>query len=334
MVKVDRAQCQAVADLLRGVTIPEDREDTSLPGIPRAALPNFLLLVVAICHQTTPATGEAPLEGWVDGKPARGWDYLLRRLAAETGRDARWVDAAAWQTIDAADLRSALHDARNGDRLTDPEGRAALIRNLGETMRERGWLDASAIHRLCGGRVEGQKPNLVSELGRFHAYRDPVRKKTYYFLALMRNFGLWTYADDADLGPPADYHEVRGHLRIGTVRVDDPMLVERLMKRQRVSVEEDNAIRACVVDAITSIARDVGVTPSSAHYMFWNLFRNICTRERPQCFHLLPDNPLPARYTHLTALVPSGSGCPFAAVCQSAGREPMPQDPVVVTDFH
>ena len=59
-----------------------------------------------------------------------------------------------------------------------------------------------------------------------------------------------SYTDEQDLGPPADYHEVRGHLRIGTVRVEDEQLRQKLVGRQRVSVDEDNAIRGCVVKAI------------------------------------------------------------------------------------
>lgn len=334
MVTVDREQCEKVASLLRGTPIPEDREDTSLSGIHRSVLSDFLFLVVAICHQTTPASGEPALQGWIDGKLTRGWDYLLRRLADESMRDPRWTTPSAWPYLTGHDLRVALRDPEAGDRITDPEGRAELVRDLGNRLLARSWSSVSDIKTACEGRIGGHAPNLISELAGFRAYQDPVRKKTFYFLALMRNFGLWSYTDEANLGPPADYHEVRGHLRIGTVRVVDATLLGRLIGRKRVSVVEDNAIRSCVVEAIVRVAEGVGVTPSRAHYMFWNLFRNICTRENPQCFDLHADNPLPTRYRSLTVLAPSGRGCPFAKVCLHAGRTVMPQDPVVITEYH
>jgi hypothetical protein len=225
-------------------------------------------------------------------------------------------------------------DDQFGDRLTDADGRAALIRDLGDTMLARGWSSADDVYGLCEGRVRASEPCLVTELARLRAYADPVRKKTYFFLSLMRNFGLWEYRDPQLLGPPADYHEVRGHLRIGTVVVEDRNLQSRLRTRRPATVEEDNAIRACVVTAIETIADELGITPSRAHYMFWNVFRNVCTRDRPQCFRILPDNQLPDRYVPLTHLATTGSGCPFSAVCRSAGQADMLLDPVTDTEYH
>lgn len=334
MVRVDRAQCRAVADVLRGAPIPEDREDTTLPTFDRRRLPNLLFLVVALCHQTTPATGEPPLEGHVDGRLLRGWDYLFQRFAFIASRDKGWTDPREWASCSAAALRTVLRDEIFGDRLTDAEGRAALTRDLGQVMERRGWTTIDELHEFCGGRLAGATPNIVEELRTFRAYTDPVRKKSYYFLALMRNMGLWTFVDPEHLGPPADYHEVRGHLRIGTVVVENAELSDRLARNALVSVADDNAIRAAVVEAIETIAADLEITPSRAHYMFWNVFRNICTRERPQCFRLAEHNPLPERYDPLTRLAASGRACPFSRVCRSARASAPVLDPKVITEYH
>lgn len=333
MVKVDEERCRALAKLLSTMAIPEDEEDTELPSLDRSLLPNFLLMVVAICHQTTPAGGAPPLMGEIDGKVAAGWDYLLRRLAFLCAQDAGWASIEVWERMTGDLLRDALRDHRFGERLTDPEGRAALLRNLGSMMRRRNWIDAQDMFDACDGRIDGADPCLVQELARFKAYTDPVRKKTYFFLSLMRNFGIWRYADPENLGPPVDYHEVRGHLRIGTVVIEDDDLADRLRRRLPVSVEEDNAIRMCVVRAINLVAEVLGITPSQAHYLFWNCFRNICTRDAPQCLTVLDDNRLPDRYVPLTGLAASGRGCPFSLVCRSAAHAEL-QDPVVDTEFH
>ena len=98
--------------------------------------------------------------------------------------------------------------------MSDPDRRTALVQDLGRVMIQSGWGWIEEAYRLCEGRVASGEPNLFGLLARFAAYRDPVRKKSSFFLALMRNTGLWSYVDDAELGPPVDYHEVRGHLRV------------------------------------------------------------------------------------------------------------------------
>src|SRR5205814_1834897 len=112
-----------------------------------------------------------------------------------------------------------------------------------------------------------------------------------------------------------DYHEVRGHLRIGTVRVADSGLLKKLRAGQPVTSEEDIAIRQSVYDAIMRISRQSGVNdPSQLHYLFWNIFRSICTREAPQCFALRTDSLLPERYMLLTIDENGARRCPFSVV--------------------
>jgi hypothetical protein len=153
-----------------------------------------------------------------------------------------------------------------GDRLSEPEQRSALVRDLGRVMVEHQWRWFEDLYRASQGRVATGHPNLFELLSEFIAYRDPVRKKSAFVLALMRNSGLWTYVDDGALGPPVDYHEVRGHLRIGTVVVTDQSLRRKLMNDVPVTAEEDIAIRRAVYDAIMLISEDPGLrNPSQLH---------------------------------------------------------------------
>jgi len=70
-VVVRLAVCQKLADWLSARQIPEDREDSSLQGLSREEIGNFYLLLVAICHQTSPRN-KPPLEGTVHSKRLRG----------------------------------------------------------------------------------------------------------------------------------------------------------------------------------------------------------------------------------------------------------------------
>ena len=133
----------------------------------------------------------------------------------------------------------------------------------------------------------------------------------------MRNAGFWHYANNEDLGPPVDYHEVRGHLRLGTVIVNDESLRQKLFNDLPVSPEEDIAIRQSVHDAIMLISRQSKLNnPSQLHYLFWNVFRSCCSRESPHCQNCPPNCSLPNRYVHLAIHEDGQRRCPFSNICE------------------
>lgn len=333
-VVVDHASCERVAAFIASKPVPLDREDSSLPGFPRALVGNFYLALVAICHQTSPR-GREPLEGWVDGSRRRGWDYLFARLEERARSDLSLLMPNRWSTLSTDELRSLFHDAELGERLSNPELRARLLVDLGQEMELRGWSLADQMHDACRGRIATGSPNLLATLSAFRAYNDPVRKKSVFFLSLMRNSKLWRYADDELLGPPVDYHEVRGHLRLATVQVVDRALLNKIRRGDAVTAKEDVALRSAVYDAIMRISEMSGLkNPSQAHYLFWNLFRSICTRESPQCFALHANCSLPSRYMPVATDDQGGHRCPFASFCPSAGVADPICEHVIETDYY
>jgi len=134
-VAVNEEICRRLAEWLSSRTIPLDREESSLLSFSPAEIGNFYLLLVAISHQTSPR-GKLPLEGHVDGHHVKGWDYLFARLEAAARRDSTILSPDFWARITAADVQSIFRDEQFGDRLTDPAGRALLIRDLGSAMVE------------------------------------------------------------------------------------------------------------------------------------------------------------------------------------------------------
>jgi hypothetical protein len=215
--------------MIRLHAIPMDREETTVPSVDRALIGNFYFALVAICHQTSPKN-RPPLEGTVRGQFLRGWDYLSARFEEYVSNDASLLSPKRWRTITADDLRCIFRDAHFGDRLSDSEGRAKLVVNLGELLLQRGADRVDELYEAAQHRIASGPAPLIEALSRFRAYDDPVRKKTYFFLALMQNTSSWTYVDPESLGAPVDYHEVRGHLRIGTVLIQDSNLRERILK--------------------------------------------------------------------------------------------------------
>ncbi len=330
-LRVDVAACRRLASVLASRPIPPDEEDSSLPGFSRGEVGNFYLVLVAICHQTSPR-GRPPLEGTIAGKRKRGWDYLSAKLEDAARADRSLLDPARWADMTGSEFVGLFRDPVLGERLSSPDLRLALVQDLGRGMLRRGWQWFEDLYRLCEGRVATGEPNLFGLLGQFYAYRDPVRKKSCFLLALMRNSGLWQYADDDQLGPPVDYHEVRGHLRIGTVVITDPELRGKLLEGAPVTAEEDVAIRGAVYNAIMLLSELSELrNPSQLHYLFWNVFRTHCLRDQPLCYEAAPA--LPDRYQHL-AVFGGDRRCPFSGVCASASATQRYYEHVFETDYY
>jgi len=312
LVEVNETQCQRVANLLCAVHIPADREETNLHNFSSEESAALIFLTVAICHQTQ------ALVGVIGGRTIRGWDYLSNKLRLAAGADKSLLAADRWASMSDSVVRAIFADLVTGETLTDVEGRTELIRNLGSTLSDEGWNSVAGLCELADSRVSTGSPNLCSLLAHFHAYRDPVFKKTYFFLGLMANSGLWLYRDPENVGAPVDYHEVRGHLRLGTVAIIEPELRSKVLKGEPVDEIEDVTIRTAVRDAITRIAELHGsANPMELHYLFWNIFRSVCIRAHPLC-HFAKDAALPERYHDLLKLAGRGECCPFVAACPSS----------------
>lgn len=149
-------------------------------------------------------------------------------------------------------------------------------------------------------------------------YADPVQKKTFYFLAIMRNQGFWEYKDMEHLSSPVNYHEQRGHLRMGTVKILNAELEDRIRNREEITADEDIEIRFAVRHAIEFIAQELNITPSAMHYFFWNYFRNCCSRDVTHCTDCGKSCRLPERYR-----LQGATACVLAPVCKSAGLNPL-----------
>lgn len=310
-VVVDRLACQKVASVLASTGVPEECEEVCVP-LATDVLGNFYLGLVAICHQTQ------ALRGRIASVPTRGWDYLHAKWLEAAMRDAKLLAPETWACLSAAALAHVFADSASGNTLTDVEGRASLVNDLGRRMLERGWWTLCDLYELSSKRIATGDPNLVSLLGSFRAYNDPLWKKSFFLLGLMRNSAGWVYADRDELGAPVDYHEVRGHLRLGTVIVNDFQLRRKLLRRVPVQEVEDIALRTRVGEAIRLVAEIAGVRDCMRlHYLFWNLFRSVCLREAPCCHTPPPGSVLPTRYAYLV-VGQGGGGCPFATVCPSA----------------
>ncbi|MGV3485366.1 MAG: hypothetical protein ACO1RT_13185 [Planctomycetaceae bacterium] len=322
---VDISRCRSVAATLRNAALPIPKEDVPSLHFSACQEANLWFFLVAICHQTSPV-GHAPLEGSVRGKWRKGWDYLLHAFLNAACKDLSLLAKSHWRQFSESEMQRIF-----GPKLTEPARRAELVRDLASTLDRFGWNSIIEAGPATNYTVANEVCNLIDTLASFEAYADPVQKKSVFFLSLMKNAGLWTYCDGDRLPAPIDYHELRGHLRIGTVRLE-PELRERVVKGQPIPSDEDVAIRFAVREAVSCISEELKESPNALHYFFWNLFRTYCTRNSPKCdgsnFPVLT-----APYAQLLERL-SNCECPFRSICDSADLPLAINEPVTVTEYY
>ena len=334
MVIVDEDRCEKVVGILSRIEIPAPDEDDQLSRVNPQDLPNFYFAIVAICHQTSPVGGVQLHGRLADGREKFGWDYLRLRWADRVAADPTLNTPRVWERLSSQDLQSLLADETEMVSLTDAEGRALLLRDMGEHFRAAGLQRASDLLIASKGRLESlSPPGLYDLLSRMQAYRDPVRKKSSFFLDLMRTQCGWRYLDATNLGAPIDYHEVRGHLRVGTVVIQDAALLDVVRRGVETTAEQDLAIRMAVHRAIQYISRALGkIDAPTLHYLFWNLFRRCCGRTNQHCDTCGPTCGLPARYRDAFAPIEQDA-CVLNGVCASAGAANKLIEHVYSTDY-
>lgn len=313
-IAIDTKKCLEIAEHIRHTGgVPKDQEDPMPYAFSKEIAYNGWWAICAINQQTTPVRGKA-LSGTVRGVKLFGWDYLLQKAIVLSNEDPRMFTRDWLCSLSPQMLRTMYWDTEEGDTLNQVEVRAGLLRDLGEFLRRRDWESINEAFKESHGyimRSDGR--GLAQVIPEAQAYQDPVQKKLFYFLAIMRNQGFWDYKDIFNLSSPVNYHEQRGHLRLGTIQVLNPAFERKIRNRRNITAQEDIEIRFAVRRAIEFIAQFLDITPSMMHYYFWNFFRNCCRRDNPHCESCGNSCRLPERYS-----INTDGRCIFASICVSA----------------
>jgi hypothetical protein len=331
MIRINEDKVGAIVSALSSVTLPPPTESTSGQFSicsDKLKLANAYLGIVAICHQTTPI-GERPLQGSVNGTRAKGWDYLRGKFLIEAGETEKWTSFRFWRTLRPRILAELFDDESYGRTLNRINERTYLLNDLGNRLFGAGHNTIQAVFDAKGKRIGGET-GFLKYLSGCTAYSDPVRKKSYFFLSLAQSECGWAFGDEENLLSPVDYHELRGHLRIGTVSFCDDGLARRIRDATPLADNEDAQLRAQVQEANERLAKAMGVSGSALHYFLWNFFRACCKRGNARCEDCgLAEMPDP-----YAGLFLGRRGCPFRGICDSADRPVKPDEPPYIGHFY
>jgi hypothetical protein len=323
-----------VADMVALAAIPEEAESRThsfrWTRSPREHA-NAYLAIVAICHQTSPI-GERQLKGELDSVSKSGWDYLKEKFLIAAVSDETLVTPSTWAELTPTQLSDLYVDTKHGLTLNRVVERTQLLNDLGRWMKAHSieWIEDEYERR--GRRFLGPS-GLLATLQTAAAYSDPVQKKSFFFSSLAIKECRWTSKDFDQVPSPVDYHELRGHLRMGTVKIVDVDLAYKVQRALPISSEEDVDIRSVVQQANDLIAARTGLSSSRIHYLMWNVFRECCPRisSATHCSKCGPSCTLPSQYKQM----PGYQGrCAFAGVCESAERAHKVIEPPYVGHYY
>jgi len=331
MIRINDDKISAIVSALSGVTLPKPAESTHMQ-FPicddKCKLANAYLGIVAICHQTSPI-GERPLEGMINGTRATGWDYLRGKFLLQASEVKKWTSFKFWQKLTPDVLAELFKDETYGRTLNRINERTYLLNDLGNKLSIDGYETIQTVFTAKGNRI-GSENGLITCLSGFSAYSDPVRKKSHFFLSLAQSECSWEFKDKNNLFSPVDYHELRGHLRIGTVRFDDEDLARKIQDRTPLSDEEDTPLRKKVQEANEMISKEMHISASTLHYFLWNFFRTCCKRGNTNCEDCGLGG-MPSPYSHLFS---DRKECTFRGLCDSADKSIKADEPPYIGHFY
>jgi len=272
MITIDDAQCRRIAERLDRVEVrPDAFAVRPATAEERRREANLLLYLVGICQSTR------TLQGTLDGRWYRGWDYMARAARRALAADPEAFSAERLAAISGDALRAILADAGDpaSSTLDRIDERVAQLHDAARLMLDRYGGDVMALYEAAGRRVEGEG-GILARLAECNAYRDPVRKKAFLLTMFLVESGVWEVRDLENLRVAIDYHIMRIALRSGIVRVEDADLAARLRDRGPVSEEEDNAIREAVREACHRIVGASRQTVFAVDNILWSMGRNCC----------------------------------------------------------
>jgi hypothetical protein len=317
-VCINLGKAQQLAELLSASSVPPEQEasgHTFTWSGTLDELANAYFAIVAICHQTSPI-GERQLTGKVNGKVKVGWDYLREMFLIAANEDKTLTAPDRWQTITPWQLAELYEDNEYGKTLSRINERALLLNDLGRCLCVNHLRYIREVFDEWGRKATGNDGFLAFISG-FKAYSDPLRKKSLFFLSLASSECGWSPSDRECLLSPIDYHELRGHLRIGTIIVHDDGLLNKLHLGLPITDSEDYPLREAAQEANNYIAAKAQVTNSALHYLFWNIFRSCCPRgsSDTHCSRCADNCRLPIQYKQMDIY---SNICLFAGICSSA----------------
>jgi len=237
---------------------------------------HFIFFLTAIDHNTH---GEERYEMIVDGSLVHGSD-LLYELARRFARMER--DFFTPQRLKNVSPDELVRVFRAG--LVVPvriHERAKLLNDAADTLLEKYDGDIRNLFAGADGYLRPSKgPGILSLLREFKAYEDPLEKKSFLLVKLLRRRKLVAIRDTENINVPVDHVLFTLALRSGLVRMDQSAK-EAIMGGVCLDTSLVEALRAVTLMAFREVAAISKVAADEFDDLLWAYGREILKEAVP-----------------------------------------------------
>lgn len=240
-----------------------------------------------------------PMIASLGGRARKGSDYLWAawlRWAREAPDE---LTPAGQAALDEADFDHRLRDDGGHNPLPAGPLHPACARAYGRGMLGLGLTPASLVAEV--NATERPLAHFLERLDTVGGYReDPWRKKSALLAVILsqRPERFLRLGEGEDVPPIVDYHCQRSCLRLGVVAVTDETLASKLARREVVSAEEEEAVRAACYEAVGEIRDLSGRSMGAVDWFFFQNRTRCPEMTEPDCA-ACPADPACAHRTRL-----------------------------------
>ena len=224
--------------------------------------PNYVFFMVAIDHRTGFEKST--------GSKYHGSDLLFYLARKKQIEEPEFFTAKNLRDISAEDIRQIF--TFKGVTVRSAEERAFLLRDCAEKLLERYNGDVMRLFKKAEFTLSSEK-GILSRLKEFKAYEDPMMKKSFLLLKILKRQGL-RVKDPYNLGFPVDSVLIRLALSSRIVEPDED-LMRKIDSGERLTERETAILREMTGKALIMLSAEVGMEPDVLDDILWTYGREI-----------------------------------------------------------
>jgi len=325
-VRINPEQCRKIGQALKCIKISSNPFCQKVKTIEdKEKEASFWFYLTAICHDTK------SLEGIVNGKYMKGWDYLVTVLRKKQESDPNLFTAKRMKNITANEIKPLL------PMISRIEERVTLLNDCGKKLSKIFDGKIMNLFKISKGfLIKKDGKGLLKILSKFEAYKDPLNKKSIVFLHFCRDASIFKIKDVHNFKMPVDYHIMRVALRTGIIEIVDKELKRRLKNKETVNDKDDLGIRSKAQEAYKIVSEHSEFDIPQLDLIFWSLGRSCCDwRHEPICGDKRCD--VRDRCTLIRNVeFDCKSSCPFDGICLGSKKKEFRKiyEPNIVTTYY
>jgi hypothetical protein len=225
---------------------------------------------------------DQPLIAHIAGKELKGSDFLWKAYLRMLQEDPEFFSNRRQADLSMDDMLDLFRADDGAHPMPALELHLAQARQYGQDM-----LALKLTPKMILDEVQESASPLTTffeMLDKIGGYKeDPLRKKSGLLVFILNQRPENFLQLEQDTTPVIDYHAMRACLRIGLVQIQDPGLHGKIVGRQVILPEEEQAIRYASYMAIEKVASISGKSMGAVDWFFFNSRKRCPEMTDPEC---------------------------------------------------